>query len=142
MDTQDKFPPRKAEEDANRDADFNPEAIAANPGLDGDDDLSDAYGDDTDTGASGRTPLLKRWQIIGLVAGGVAVAAGVAGVAYLRMRQTPKPRTLLDRMGVTKIDLSQAHPRRLSQMAGRRIEQLPVQKVQKRVADRVSHLFG
>jgi hypothetical protein len=140
MDTQDKFPPRDAEDQINRDADFNPEAIAANPGL-GEDGLPGGY-DDEGMDADAPKPVMTRWRTIGLIAGGVAVAAGIAGMAYWRMRQTPKPQGLLDRFGAPKIDLSQAHPRRLSHMAGRRIEQLPVRQVQKRLADRVSHLFG
>ncbi len=148
MDTLDKLIPRKpkaTETVNNPDAEFNPEAVAANPGLDGlgedslgDDGLAGAYADDE--APQDVRPGLKRWQIIGLVAGGVALAAGAAGLAYLRLRQANRPQTLLEKMSA-KIDLAKAQPRRLSQMAGRRIEQLPVRQVQKRVADRVTHLF-
>jgi len=140
MDTQDKFPPRRNEDEINRDADFNPEAIAANPGLEGEDGLAGAYGDDSETESP--TPGLNRWLVFGLVAGGLAVAAGVAGVAYWRMQQMQKPGRLAVMTGLPKVDLGQAHPRRLAQMAGRRIQQWPVRQVQKRFADKVTHLFG
>jgi len=141
MDTQDKFPPRRDQDEVNRDADFNPEAIAANPGLEdelGEDGLTGAYGEDSE--AENAKPMLNRWLVFGLVAGGLAVAAGVAGVAYWRMQQ--RPARLADTVSLPKVDLGKAHPRRLAQMAGRRIQQMPVRQIQKRVAERVTHLFG
>jgi hypothetical protein len=144
MDTQDRFPPRDTELEAaggdvgvNPDAEFNPDAVVDDPG--GHAAPAEGYGDE-----SASEPLLKRWQIIGLVAGGLAVAAGVgvAGVVYWRLTQAQRPENVLSRMRPSGIDLSKAHPRRLSQMAGQRIRQLPVRQMQKRLADRVSHLFG
>ncbi len=143
MDTQDRFPPRDTEVDAadrdlgvNRDAEFNPEAVVDDPHGPA---LPDAYDEDEEIAA----PLLKPWQVIGLIAGGLALAVGVgvAGVAYWRLTEAQRPQRLLDRRSPSRFDLAKAHPRRLSQMAGRRIEQLPVRDVQKRIAHRVSHLF-
>lgn len=140
MDTQDRFPPRDADLEAadgdmgvNPDAEFNPDAVVDDPG--GHTVLPDM---------AEAEPLLKPWQIIGLVAGGLAIAAGVgvAGIAYWRLTQAQKPERFLDRVHAPRIDLSQAHPRRLSQMAGRRIDQLPLRQMQKRLASRVYHLFG
>ena len=166
MDTLDKLLPRnRSSRDTAVDTSINPDAIAANPGLeDGIDEAvareadanpdADFNGDpDALAPVTGPEPAvksgLKRWQIAGLIAGGVALAAGVAGALYLRQQaaspqaqartQANKIRSKVQKAG--KIDLSQAHPRRLSQLAARQIERLPVQKVQKRVAHRVAHLF-
>lgn len=145
MDTQDRFQPRDMEPDAadvdlgvNPDAEFNPDAVVDDPG--GHTVLPQADGGDEVESA----PLLKHWQVIGLVAGGLAVAAGVgvAGVVYWRLTQAQRPQNVREKMRAPKLDLSKAHPRRLSQMAGQRIRQLPVRQMQKRIADRVSHLFG
>jgi hypothetical protein len=119
------------EADANPDADFDVDGLApvTAPVL--------------EAGADVLDKRLQRWKIFGMIAGGVALTAAVAGVAYLSLKpRAPKPQTLLEKMGMPKVDLSKAHPRRLSHIAGRRIEQLPVRQVQKRVADRVSDLFG
>ncbi len=162
MDTLDKLIPRnRSSRDTTIDASVNPDAISANPGLeDGIDEAmareADAnpdadFGTDPDALAPVSGPEFearagwKPWQIAGLIAGGVALAAAVAGAVYLR-RQAASPtaqaKKLQSRMRKAgKIDLSQAHPRRLSQLAARQIERLPVQKVQKRVAHRVAHLF-
>jgi len=161
MDTQDKFVPRNRSRDTAVDTSVNPDAISANPGLeDGTDDAiareADANPDaDFNTDPDALAPVtgpepgdksgLKRWQIVGLIAGGVALAAGVAGAVYLR-QQAASPKAQAKKLQskmrkAPKIDLSQAHPRRLSQLAARQIERLPVQKVQKRVAHRVAHLF-
>jgi len=172
MDTQDKFVPRgRASRDTltrdtavDGDAGVNPEAISANPGLDNGIDERVAREADANPDAdfnpdpdalapvTGPEPAvkggLKRWQIAGLIAGGVALAAGVAGAVYLRQASSPKAQVKAQAKKLqakaqkaAKIDLSQAHPRRLSQMAARQIERLPVQKVQKRVAHRVAHMF-
>ncbi len=142
MDTLDRLMPREAETAAdrdlgvNRDAEFNPDAVVDDPGGKGS-PLPDAYqdGDEADS-----WPGLTTWQIAGAVAGGiaaVAVVAGLAGVAYWRVREAQRVQTLKP-----KTFWAKAHPRQLSRMAGRRIEQLPVRDVQKRIANRVSHLFG
>ncbi len=143
MDTLDRLIPREAETAAdrdlgvNRDAEFNPDAVVDDPGGKGS-PLPETYTDRGDEIES--RPSFSAWQIAGAVAGGiavVAVVAGLAGVAYWRVRETQRVQMLKPKTFWTK-----AHPRQLSRMAGRRIEQLPVRDVQKRIADRVSHLFG
>lgn len=121
--------------DANPDADFDPNGLAP------------VTGPEMKAGADMLERRFKRWQVWGAIAGGVALAAGVAGALYLRQRsQSPKSQAKkikgqIDHMSLPKIDLSQAHPRRLSHIAARKIESLPVRQVQKRVANRVAHLF-
>ena len=127
------------EADANPDADFDPNGLAP------------VTGPDMKAGADILEASFKRWQLWGAIAGGVALAAGVAGALYLRQQsQSPKAQVKaqakkikgkVDRMAVTRIDFSQANPRRLSHLAARKIEALPVRQVQKRVANRVAHLF-
>ncbi len=143
MDTLDRLIPREAETPAdrdlgvNRDAEFNPDAVVDDPGGKGS-PLPDTYLDGGDEIES--RPRFSAWQIAGAVAGGiavVAVVAGLTGVAYWRVRESQRMQRLKP-----KTFWAQAHPRQLSRMAGRRIEQLPVRDVQKRIADRVSHLFG
>ena len=143
MDTLDRLMPREAETAAdrdqgvNRDAEFNPDAVVDDPGGRGS-PLPDNYLDDDDEIESRLS--LTPWQIAGAVAGGiaaVAVVAGLAGFAYWRVRETQR-----EQMLKPKTFWAKAHPRQLSRMAGRRIEQLPVRDVQKRIADRVTHLFG
>jgi hypothetical protein len=146
MDTLDRLMPREAETadrdvSVNRDADFNPDAVVDDPGGKGS-ALPDAYLDGGDEIES--EPFLSGWQIAAAVAGGiaaVAVVAGIAGVAYWRINQAQvvKPQTF---WAQKRTMLARAHPRELSRMAGRRIEQLPVRDMQKRIANRVSHLFG
>ena len=120
--------PAAREADANPDADFNLDNVAPVTGQDA-----------AETPAKG----LNRWQTIGLIALGVAAVAGVGAAAYwgVQQQRKMKPQSLLEKMGVPQVDLSKAHPRRLSHMAARRIEQLPVRQLQKRVAHKVSTLF-
>ncbi len=143
MDTLDRLMPREAETAAdrdagvNRDAEFNPDAVVDDPGGKGS-PLPDTYLDGSDEEESWHG--LSPWQIAGAVAGGiaaVAVVAGLAGFAYWRVRETQRQEMLKP-----KTFWEKAHPRQLSRMAGRRIEQFPVRDVQKRIADRVTHLFG
>ena len=143
MDPLDRLIPREAETPAdrdlgvNRDAEFTPDAVVDDPGGKGS-PLPDTYLDGGDEIES--RPRFSAWQIAGAVAGGiavVAVVAGLTGVAYWRVRESQRMQRLKP-----KTFWAQAHPRQLSRMAGRRIEQLPVRDVQKRIADRVSHLFG
>ncbi len=141
MDTLDRLMPREAETAAdlessiNRDADFNPDAVVDDPGGKGS-PLPDGYVDNEEVESwLGLSP----WQITAAVAGGiaaVAVVAGLAGVAYWRVREAQREEMLRP-----KTFWAKAHPRQLSLMAGRRIEQLPVRDVQQRIANRVSHLF-
>lgn len=125
--------------DANPDADFDPDGLAP------------VTGPEMKAGADILEARFKRWQLWGAIAGGVAMAAGVAGVLYLRQQsQSPKARAKaqvqkikgkVDQVSLPKIDFSQAHPRRQSHLAARKIDSLPVRQVQKRVAHRVAHLF-
>ena len=116
------------EADANPDADFDLDNVAPVTGPDA-----------IETPENG----LKTWQMIGLIALGVAAVAGVGAAAYwgVQQQRKMKPQSLLEKMGVPKVDFSQAHPRRLSHMAARRIDQLPVRQLQKRVVHKVSTLF-
>lgn len=110
MDARDKTLPRGPQETAGPDPSHNPDAILDNPGLELEKDVTTHFippaGDsaslaftdeepaDDVGGEVGRKPLLDKrgWQIVGAVAGGVAVVAGVAAVIYARQRQTPKSR--------------------------------------------------
>ncbi len=61
-----------------------------------------------DVGGEVARPGLSRWQIAGIVAGGVAVAAAAGGYAYWRAQQN-KPKTRFERfkhrLGLDKIDI-------------------------------------
>ena len=163
MDTQDKFVPHSRASDDTLDRDT---AVSGGAQLDDQDALDAGVNPDADFDPAGLAPVhgpelkagadrletrFKRWQLWGAIAGGVALAAGVAGALYLRQQsQSPKARVKaqadkvrgrIDHMSMPKIDLGQANPRRLSHIAARKIEALPVRQVQKRVAHRVAHLF-
>ena len=142
MDTQDRIVPRpvEAEDALDRDTAVTGEAGLGEDGLPGGYDDADAV-DDGDL-ATQVEASLNGWLLAGLIAGGVALAAGVAGIAYWRMQQqSQRPDRLIRAAGVRTVEMARTYPRRVAHMTGRRIEQLPVRQVQKRVADRVSRLF-
>ncbi|MBW8734102.1 MAG: hypothetical protein JF571_07325 [Asticcacaulis sp.] len=83
------------------------------------------------------------WKLIGYVAGGVALAAGVAGAVYLkgkRDREEPLKRFGLDRLGLKRkhLDHANASARRLAGRAQKQVRALPVRQVTKTVVSKVS----
>jgi hypothetical protein len=122
MDTREKILPRGPQETAGPDPSLNPDAISDNPGIDDatrsisgldyESPRSLAFTDDepaADVGQEvGKKPLLTReqWQIVGAIAGGVAVA-GIAGILYARSRR-PESRVerFAHKIGLSKFNLS------------------------------------
>jgi hypothetical protein len=122
MDTREKTLPRGPQETAGPDPSVNPDAIVDNPGIDDatgsisgldyDSPRTLAFKDDEPAGdvgpEVGKKPLLTReqWQIVGVIAGGVAVA-GIAGILYARSRR-PESRIerFAHRIGLNKFNLS------------------------------------
>ncbi len=122
MDTREKILPRGPQETAGPDPSINPDAISDNPGideatrsisgLDYESPRTLAFKDDepaADVGQEvGKKPLLTReqWQIVGAIAGGVAVA-GIAGILYARSRR-PESRVerFAHKIGLSKFNLS------------------------------------
>ncbi len=101
MDSLDKIVPQAPQPDVEPDPSINPEAIVEAPGEYG--SASMALTDDEPAkdvgGEVGRkAPRWNGWQIAGFVAGGVAVAAGIAAVVYARSRQA-QPETRLKKLG-------------------------------------------
>lgn len=122
MDTREKILPRGPQETSGPNPSINPDAIADNPGID--DATGSISGLDYDSPHTlsfkdeepaqdvgpeiGKKPLLTReqWQIVGAIAGGVAVA-GIAGILYARSRR-PESRIerFAHRIGLNKFNLS------------------------------------
>ena len=134
MDTRDNFstytPPA--------DEAINPDAISANPGL-------EEAAEDAGEAVAEKVKGLN-WKLIGAVAGGVALAAGVAGAVYLKAkhdREQPIKRFGLDRLGLKRKHLDQvnAGARRLASRAQKQARALPVRQVTKTVVNKVSALM-
>ncbi len=93
MDSLDKIVPQAPQPDFEPDQSINPEAaIEAPEDREDYDNVSMAFTDDEPArdvgGEVGRkTPRWNGWQIAGIVAGGLAVAAGIAAAVYVRSRQ-------------------------------------------------------
>jgi hypothetical protein len=86
------------------------------------------------------------WKLIGAIAGGVALAAGVGAALYLKAqhdREQPIKRLGLDRLGLKRKHLDQANAgaRRLAKKAQQRARALPVRQVTKTVVNKVSALL-
>jgi len=116
----------------------NPDAIAANPGLE---EAAEEAGEAVAEKVKG-----LNWKLIGAVAGGVALVAGAAGLVYLKAkhdREQPVKRLGLDRLGVKRKHLDQAgaQARRLASRAQKQVRALPVRQVTKTVVNKVSALM-
>ncbi|WP_443749987.1 hypothetical protein [Asticcacaulis solisilvae] len=134
MDTRDDF----SSFTSTADTAINPDAIEANPGLE---EAAEVAGEAVAEEVRG-----WNWKLIGAVAGGVALAAGVGAALYLKAqhdRELPVKRLGLDRLGVKRkdIDKAGASARRLAQQARQRVRALPVRQVTKTVVNKVSALM-
>jgi len=113
----------------------NPDAISANPGLEeAAEDAGEAVAEEVKS---------WNWKLIGAVAGGVALAAGVGAALYLKAkhdREAPVKRFGLDRLGLKRKHLDQANAgaRRLASRAQKQVRALPVRQVTKTVVNKVS----
>ncbi len=131
MDTRDNF----SSYAPSADTAVNPDAIAANPGLEeAAEDAGEAVAEEVKS---------WNWRLIGAIAGGVALAAGVGAALYLKAqhdREQPIKRLGLDRLGLKRKHLDQANAgaRRLAQKAQQRARALPVRQVTKTVVNKVS----
>lgn len=131
MDTRDDF----ATYTPTADTAVNPDAISANPGLE---EAAETAGETLAEKVKG-----LNWKLIGYVAGGVALAAGMAGAVYLKNkhdREEPLKRFGLDRLGLKRKHLDQANAsaRRLAGRAQKQVRALPVRQVTKTVVNKVS----
>jgi hypothetical protein len=134
MDTRDNF----SSYSPTNDEAANPDAISANPGLEeAAEDAGEAVAEEVKT---------WNWKLIGAIAGGVALAAGVGAALYLKAqhdREQPIKRFGLDRLGLKRKHLDQANAgaRRLAKKAQQRARALPVRQVTKTVVNKVSALL-
>ncbi len=134
MDTRDNF----SSYTPTADTAVNPDAIAANPGLE---EAAEEAGEAVAEKVKG-----WNWKLIGAVAGVVALAAGIGAAVYLKVRhdrEEPLKRLGLDRLGVKRkdFDKAHAHARRLADKARQRARALPVRQVTKTVVNKVSALM-
>lgn len=123
MDTREKILPRGPQETVGPDPSLNPDAIADNPGIDDatrsisgldyESPRTLSFKDDEPAADVGqevgkKLALISReqWQIIGAIAGGVAVA-GIAGILYARSRRpVSRVERFAHKVGLNKFDLS------------------------------------
>lgn len=131
MDTRDDF----ATYTPTADTAVNPDAISANPGLE---EAAEDAGEAVAEKVKG-----WNWTLIGYVAGGVALAAGIGAAVYLknkRDREEPLKRFGLDRLGLKRKHLDQANAsaRRVASRAQKQVRALPVRQVTKTVVNKVS----
>ncbi len=116
----------------------NPDAISANPGLE---EAALDAGEAVAEEVKG-----WNWKLIGAIAGGVALAAGIGAAVYLKAqhdRELPVKRFGLDRLGLKRkdFDKANANARRLALRAQQRVRALPVRQVTKTVVNKVSALM-
>ncbi len=136
MDTRDDF--STFTPTADTDTALNPDATSANPGLEEAVEAAEVAGETLAEKVKG-----WNWKLIGTIAGGVALAAGVAGAVYLKAkhdREAPVKRFGLDRLGLKRKHLDQANAsaHHLARRAQKQIRAFPVRQVTKTVVSKVS----